>query len=353
MLIIRQGNNSLCILLGLICLLPILSSKAIAGPTHVSGRIASDTVWTLADHPYIVDSSVEVFGNSADQIVQLTIEAGVEVQFKNGTQLRIGRNPQQRAKLVARGTAEKPIVFTGVSATPGAWNGLHFGDGAEDGETSLEGCIVEHGGRTIRGNIFIENSAPVIQHCTIRESSVSGIRLSNHRDTRPLLAHNRIVANAVHGIKADRELSTPTLRSNVITQNGRRPVTIGAGAVTHIARDNVLKGNKMDRIFVHGETIRGRHRWPALLSYDVAMSVSVRGARGAETAVLELMPGVTLRFADNTGLTIGGSNADERGRLVARGTLEQPIVFTSQKGQAGRMARHPFCQRRRRRPGSP
>jgi hypothetical protein len=51
-------------------------SFGINGQTNVSGGIYSNTVWTLANSPYIVTDTVVVFPG-----VTLTIQPGVTVKF--------------------------------------------------------------------------------------------------------------------------------------------------------------------------------------------------------------------------------------------------------------------------------
>jgi hypothetical protein len=85
---------------------------------HVDGSILADEVWE-AENRYLLDGPVYV-----ESGVQLTIEAGTTVYGAEGSALVVTRD----AKIVARGSASKPIVFT--SALPdgsryrGAWGGL-------------------------------------------------------------------------------------------------------------------------------------------------------------------------------------------------------------------------------------
>ncbi|NNC17091.1 hypothetical protein HJC22_15330 [Corallococcus exiguus] len=70
------------------------------------------------DVPYGVstglpDTTVEYAG-------ALTLEPGVRLQFEAESGLRI----KETGSLVARGTAEAPIVFTGRTETPGFWKGI-------------------------------------------------------------------------------------------------------------------------------------------------------------------------------------------------------------------------------------
>ena len=85
--------------------------------TLVAGTLARDTTWTLANSP------VEI---TADLIIPpdltLRIEPGVEVIFSPHT------NFQVEGTLLAEGSPESPITFTGRNQRP--WGGLSFASGS-------------------------------------------------------------------------------------------------------------------------------------------------------------------------------------------------------------------------------
>lgn len=79
--------------------------------TEISGDIEGDALWTLSGSPYqiVADTNFSVIEPGAT----LAIEPGVTVEFAPGTRLNIFGN------LLARGTADKPIVFTTSSGSDG------------------------------------------------------------------------------------------------------------------------------------------------------------------------------------------------------------------------------------------
>ena len=86
-----------------------------AAQTNVSGGIYQNTVWTVANSPYIVTGEVNLFTDYT-----LTIEPGVTVKFNDDAMLDC------RGTLVAIGTATDSITFTSNAVDPvrGSWRGI-------------------------------------------------------------------------------------------------------------------------------------------------------------------------------------------------------------------------------------
>ncbi|MBN9682020.1 MULTISPECIES: hypothetical protein [unclassified Corallococcus] len=103
-------------LTGLPHLLPFAAASVLAAcggdpsPSGCVRTISKDVTSTTAWAP---DTTVEYAG-------ALTVEPGVRLQFEAESGLRI----TETGSLVARGTAEAPIVFTGRTETPGYWKGI-------------------------------------------------------------------------------------------------------------------------------------------------------------------------------------------------------------------------------------
>jgi hypothetical protein len=87
---------------------------------HLSDNIVTDTTFT-ASKIYQIQKNVKVFVTPGHT---LTIEPGTEIRGEQGSVLVISRG----AKIMAQGTADKPIVLTSAqpsgSKTPGWWGGL-------------------------------------------------------------------------------------------------------------------------------------------------------------------------------------------------------------------------------------
>jgi parallel beta-helix repeat protein len=119
----------------LACLFLFLLSRqtpALAMATTVASDITTDTTWTAAGSPYILNSKVTVAAG-----VTLTVDPDVIVNGANGSQLEIA------GRLAAIGTGTKPITFTSATDSGDTWwGGLHFDSGSSG---QLEHVTVRYG----------------------------------------------------------------------------------------------------------------------------------------------------------------------------------------------------------------
>lgn len=156
---------------------------AASSQTTVGGPITSDTTWTAGGSPYVVTSSI-LIGNGAT----LTIQPGVTVQMGSGLGISVGFTGLGAGTLIARGTAQSPILFTSSAKMAGAWGYIRFTSsavsatlGANSSYASgsiLEYCTIEFGGDKAMGAVELQKSAPYLHACTIRDSAANGIYAS-------------------------------------------------------------------------------------------------------------------------------------------------------------------------------
>ncbi|MBI9089152.1 MAG: right-handed parallel beta-helix repeat-containing protein [Desulfobacterium sp.] len=307
-------------LIGFLLILPVISSAE----TLVTGNIPENTIWTVSGSPYVVTGDVTVYHPVAGgvSIATLTIEPGVTVRFRPNTRLAVGHYNNFGA-LVARGTPEAPIIFTSDATTPqpGDWKGLCFDNATDDDTTVLEHCVVEYAGKTHNAGIYCSYASPTFRSCIIRNSSAHGIYLNSNAN--PVIggegAGNTITGNAAYGIYAANTASTPIITHNTISSNGSFPIRIGADKTVS---DNSFSENNHQAIELIGGSISADTSWTDQgVPYIVTSDITV------QQASLTVAPGVTVRFRPNTRLAVGHYN--NFGALVARGTPEAPIIFTS------------------------
>jgi len=356
----------------------------------LGGLIAKNTLWNTQVPVYVVTGSITV-GSSDGTTAVLTIEPGVAVRFAPQTMLQIGNaeyGKTYRGALDARGTAEAPIVFTSNAASPapGDWSGLYFHETANGSRNRMEHCVVEFGGAgidryggpvhsnilllaagtsiratevcygsghgifsdyyfnatiagcTVHGNagdgLHMKRPASTVKSCAIHANGGDGIFLSFgdiQLGGEVEGDGNTIADNGAYGIFVNSAVSLPRITQNHITGNGAYAVRVGAGAELSA---NTVSGNAIDAVELLGATISRNTVWSAdvpayHITGDVAVAVT---ADSGESATLVIEPGVELRFAPGTGLTIGHPSLNGyRGALSARGTPEDPIVFTSRR----------------------
>jgi len=108
---------------------------------------------------------------------RLVLEPGVRLLFEVGSLTLF-----EGSSLQAEGTAEKPIVLTGYTATPGIWDGLELSSGSH----VLRHVIIEYGGGSytdetpIGGNLLLlrGNSGATrasLTDCTLSHSAAYGL----------------------------------------------------------------------------------------------------------------------------------------------------------------------------------
>jgi parallel beta-helix repeat protein len=166
--------------------------------TDVSGSISTNTVWIIANSPYIVIGNVLVNNG-----VTLTIEPGVTVKFNSLLSIQID------GTLIAQGTSSDSITFTSNTVnTAGAWGYIYFSDASVDAVYEndiygnyLSGSILEYckiqyaGGATVSDNgaLRFDNAHPFVNYCTISDNSASGINAYNL--TGSLKITNSLISN--------------------------------------------------------------------------------------------------------------------------------------------------------------
>ena len=385
-------RNGLLILFFALFIL-LFSHSPSGADTTVGGRIAVDTTWTLANSPYLVTSTVQVYGTAATPAT-LTIEPGVVVKFNTSMSLQIGDSTNQ-GSLIARGTAANHITFT-RSGTSGTWLGIIFNDKTVDSTAVIEYADFQYSGSltmnsaspTIRnstlsiatGNGITLNSAnPVLDTITITNNGGYGISLNSSSPTitggsltntnatsaghgiggsgSPAISNYSIsVVNRAgnYGVYLSSPMATPALSitnstianglwigstgaptvignftGNTFTNCDTSPVHIGANIVGQILNNNTFTGmTSAGKIEVIGEQVKqdsAWKKWPA--PYVVVLS-SISVQKDTTTAsTLTIDPGVVIKFNNNLQIYVGSSG--NKGVLIARGTADNKITFST------------------------
>jgi parallel beta-helix repeat protein len=220
--------------------------------TDVGGLICTNTTWTAAGSPYIViGSSGIVIGCNAT----LTIEPGVVVKFNPTLAIVVGYPGFGKGTLVARGTAESPIIFTSIKdpcdpctpAAPGDWSRIHFTDYSIDAVYNpdgnyVSGCILEHviveyAGYGNWTSIFAEKSSPFLNYCEVRHNSYYGIQVDGTNAPAMKITNSEVWDHPQCGIVISGGTGGNKLLNNNIHDNR------GGGIYFASAGSNTLIGN--------------------------------------------------------------------------------------------------------------
>lgn len=102
----------------------------------------------------------------------LNIEPGVTVTFSDTRDITV------HGTLNALGTANKPILFTGDTPTPGLWSGLNFeGTPQQHAIGKLAYTTLEYGGYGGSAMVSIQNADVTFTHCVLRYCSADAIKI--------------------------------------------------------------------------------------------------------------------------------------------------------------------------------
>ena len=236
----------LAVFLVLLAIAPVSVIQAQQNGTEVGGPIVSDTTWTLANSPYVVVASVDVWED-----VMLTIEPGVVVRFNDGNLLQVN------GTLVARGTADQSIVFTSNQPTPepGNWGGIVFADSSVDAVfdgtgnylsgSILQYCTVEYGGSGVNSAVDAPAAAPFVDHCIVRNNSRRGINVYGTPDNLARISHNTVSNNSSNSAGGGIKAQDSIIRDNSIFGNSTSSNHSGGGiyALSSTVISNTVTGN--------------------------------------------------------------------------------------------------------------
>ena len=247
----------------------ILCLPVLASALDVSGPIAVDTTWTLANSPYHVTGDVTV-----TQYATLTIEPGVEVDFVANADGTSGGNDATKSELIvigslsAVGTDSLPIHFNSAAATPakGDWGGIRATWTSGNKVFRLDHCIVEYA----TDGIFWRTDSGVlsagVSNSTIQNNSGQGIYVYGDAGSKPTftISGSTITGNGGYGIYTYVQdagtVLAGTITANAVTGNGSNGIYLyansyGTNAMT--VSGNRVSGNATYGIYAQNDQTYG------------------------------------------------------------------------------------------------
>jgi hypothetical protein len=247
---------------------------------------------------YVINCKLEVTG-------KLTIQPGVTIAFGKDAGLLF----VEKGILVAKGTKEKPIVFTGSTNTKGSWLGIQL---ETDQDNHLSYVTVTSGGskafdsNDARGNVIVSNNGRL----TLENST-----LSNSAD---------------YGLNVPDDSAKITLKSNTYTNN-KNPIALHGNHLSMLDSASNYKGNTEDFVRVSAGEIPKSTTWNKInVPYRVVQpNVQTPHITIGKGVTLTIQAGVSLQFSKGTGISV------EDGSIKAEGSDKEPIRFLGSENKAG------------------
>ncbi len=269
----------------------VTSGNGINGLLLDGGTISANAFWDDQDIVYVTNGTITVAANS-----RLTVGAGQVIKFAHFTY-----NLIVHGTLQGRGTAASQIVFTELrddtggdtnnnanASAPGRgnWGRIEL-NGANN---VMEQVHIRHGGfgsvaqlSVLRGGLSFVGGA-------VAESSAAGMRLIGNGVT---INGVQIRNNSGAAISLDLD-SNPVFSGLVLSNNG-------------------INGARLDAGFIYCNAKWDDATIPYVLSGDVTVPPG---------SSLEIGPGQVVKASSGHEIVVNG-------KLIARGTVAEPVIFTS------------------------
>jgi hypothetical protein len=260
----------------------LLSSPALAAAAPEA--VETDTTWTAADSPYVVDVETRVASGAT-----LTLEPGVRIELAEGANFIV------EGALIAQGTEAEPIVWTGLDSA--RWGSIFFMDSSvdavfEDVDDYASGSILEHvdislGSRALQ----LDAASPYIHLSTF----------SDNLATRDGIPFANIGAAAIYAGPG----SNPRIRSSTFLANvADSPLQGGAIFALQsspIFQDNHFEANESP----YGAALTIENSFSPIVGNTFHANVS--GWEGGAAAFVSASPSfLNNQVTDNSALTDGG-----------------------------------------------
>jgi len=254
-------------------------------------RVSTSATWPAIDVPYFLSTDLAI--STAD----LTLAPGVSLVMAPGVAITVS---SAAGALIAAGTAEKPILFTGATQTRGAWEGIVL-DGSNHTRNVLRYATIEYA-----GNVTVDRDSAALK------------LIADSRGVQLRLDHVTLRQSQGWGLFLTGSAVLPEFTGNVFTQNALGPALVDSNVAHLLDVTSTYTGNDVDKVAVQGNAIRAAVTWKALgVPYHVTATID-------PDLVWTIAPGVTLEMAAQTSLRISGDAAG----LHAVGTPTLPIVIT-------------------------
>jgi len=269
------------------------------------GDVDSSLILSALCSPYTIEESIEVRDDAV-----LTIEPGTELRFDMGKRLLVGgRND---SKLVARGTAVAPIVFTAKTPAAGArgqWRGIFFG------QHTLTGSVIEHAKVSFGGESGLEQRGCI----TIKRGPANVLAIRNVIFSDCAQAGLSVSGGALADI------------ANITVKDSDFGLWFAAENIGNIKTPFEFQGVNYNRIL--NTEVERSATWVAQpIPWRADEGVHVQGA---DAPVLTLAAGIHIQFDAGHRIRVG---EPENGSLMVKGSATAPVILESEIAGASKGA---------------
>ncbi len=261
------------------------------------GNIEDEAHWLLQDTAIQVGGEVKINGKEGSR-AKLTLDPGATLEF--GGSGRIVTGYYAEATIEARGSADKPIVFTSSDREePGAWRGLVV---AGKGEGTFEHVEFRNGGKDEKEGVLHANGKArlSVKHATF-DQNTNGVVLRG------------------------KDVELTDFSDNTFTKTPNA-VRVNAAVMGGLGENNTYEAGAI--VAVESGTVDKDAKWSLQANADVRMDGDLKVSK----ARLELPAGYRLSFKDGASLTVGYYDTAS---LVLSGTESAPVVLAGQRDEAG------------------
>jgi len=355
---------------------PVTGTAVPPGPTYIKGKLEKNTIWYAGASPYIIEDTVII-----PERCSLLIEPGTIIKSSGGGLVI-------RGEIIASGSKTQVITFlsTNESALEKAWEGITF-DSVKGDKNLLAFCRIKDtdtgveiksSSPEIRNCEFVKNdigikiiggfSNPKIEECIIHDNSSAGIEIID--ESKPTITGNQIKNNNGIGLLI-KYAGSSVIKGNTIGNNRASGIVIKNSPIVIFnnniydnapfdmesslqgkaadANDNwwgkadwhdlltntngriniktILDGpypdGKSIAIPVITENLGGRIDTDSILAFSDSPYRITNDLILDNGATLYIQPGVKLLFDKQFSIIT------KDGGVAARGTKDNPIIFTS------------------------
>lgn len=239
---------------------------------------------------------------------ELTIEPGTVIEFEEDT----GMQFDEYSSIIADGTEQDSIRFTGTEEVAGHWDGLQI-YGTESPNNLLNHVIIEYGG----GNGFWSTS-DVYANLTVGGRTSTG-------NARIQVTNSTMRYSAGVGMLLTNESNLSDSESNTYTEN-EAAVATEANLINYLDSNSDYSGNESDYVAVFASSVTESSRvWNALnVPYRVGGTIEVNNID------LTIAAGAEFEFTNGSALSYTGD-----GVFLADGDENNPILFTGVEKEKG------------------